>query len=102
MVVHTNGLHRIRLQYCACDNLLAAGDGVQQLLRHELYPATTNSPSTCFTFRLLDTFQILTLQSKINAYDFYQSLEHLTDNAGLGSSHVRVTNDLLPHVALTA
>ena len=88
MVMHTNGLHPVAVQFCDCDKLYEAGDALCQLLRYELYPATIVNPTTCFTFRLLDTFQILTLQSKIAAYDFYMSMDYLGDNAGLGTSHV--------------
>ena len=89
MVMYTNGLHPVNVLFCQCDNLHQAGDLVQQLLQYELYPAMVTNPTTCFTFRLLDTFQLLTLQSKISAYDFYKSLDYMTDNAGLGRSHVR-------------
>ncbi|KAF7790015.1 hypothetical protein EIP86_000963 [Pleurotus ostreatoroseus] len=81
-VLHTNGIHPVTLQFCNCDRVHNAGTRTQQLLRHELYGATTIDPSTCCTLRLLEQFHILTLQSKINAYDFYLSLEKLTDNTG--------------------
>ncbi|KAF9492480.1 hypothetical protein BDN71DRAFT_1591590 [Pleurotus eryngii] len=36
-----------------------------------------------FTLDVLETFHLLTLQSKVAAYDFYRTLEHKTDNAGV-------------------
>lgn len=87
--MHTNGLHPVTLQYCQCNLSNRAGDRVQQLLRMELYPATLYDPTTFCTFRLLETFHILTLQSKINATDFYESLVRLTDNLGIGRPYVR-------------
>ncbi|GJF00836.1 hypothetical protein PsYK624_171380 [Phanerochaete sordida] len=65
MVMHTNGFHSMTVQYCQCDKQYRAGTSVQQLLRYELYPATLDNPSTCCTFRLLETFHMLTLQSKV-------------------------------------
>ncbi|KAF7325926.1 CxC2 domain-containing protein [Mycena kentingensis (nom. inval.)] len=43
------------------------------------YPATTIDPSTCATFRLLDLFRLLKVVVNVNANDFVQSLERLTD-----------------------
>ncbi|KAF7796504.1 hypothetical protein EIP86_007682 [Pleurotus ostreatoroseus] len=81
-VLHTNGIHPLTLQFCGCSRAHSAGSRTQQLLRYELYGATTTDPSTCCTLRLLEHFHMLTLQSKINAYDYYLSLEKLTDNTG--------------------
>ena len=61
----------------------ASGTHLQQLLRFELFPATTSEPSTCATFRLLETFHALTLQAKTTVYDFYIMLNNLTDNTGV-------------------
>lgn len=83
VVIHTNGFHSVRLRYCQCNDASQAGNHVQQLLRHELYPASIVSPTTCCTMRMLEHFHMLTLQSKITAYDYYHSLEKLTDNIGL-------------------
>ena len=48
-------------------------------------------PQTAFTFEMLDTFHLLTLQSKISAYDYYSSLENKTNNV---SKSVKVSNRL--------
>ncbi|GJF00231.1 CxC2 domain-containing protein [Phanerochaete sordida] len=83
VVIHTNGLHPVTVQYCQCNLQKAAGTKLQQLLRYELYPATLEEPTTCCTFRGLEQFHLLTLQSKLTAYDYYLTLTKLTDRPGL-------------------
>ena len=87
--MHTNGFHPVSIQFCECDKLASAGNRIQQLLRYELYPATLDDPTTCATLRLLETFHLLTLQSKVTAYDFYQTLLKMTDRMGIKKSYVR-------------
>ncbi|KAL1942371.1 hypothetical protein VTO73DRAFT_6435 [Trametes versicolor] len=53
-----------------------------QLFQEGWFPATTLRLTTVFTFQLLDTFQELNLQGKTNLYDFWKSIECLTDNSG--------------------
>ena len=89
IVMHTNGFHPVTVQYCQCNQLQAAGTRIQQLLRFELYPATLDDPSTCCTFRLMETFHFLTLQGKVTAYDYYISLQKMTDRFGIGKPYVR-------------
>ena len=81
--MHVNGIHPVEIYFCECDSMSDTGSHVQQLLRRELYPATTTDPTTCMTFRALEQFHGLTLQSKITIYDYYLSLNHLTDNTGV-------------------
>ncbi|KAK7026684.1 hypothetical protein VNI00_015557 [Paramarasmius palmivorus] len=81
-VIHTNGFHRVRVHYCECPKARKFPHMYQQLLVHGWYPATTKVPQTCFSFRLLEQFHIMTLVGKINAYDYYRGLEKLTNNAG--------------------
>ncbi|KAH9890400.1 hypothetical protein C8Q73DRAFT_652264 [Cubamyces lactineus] len=81
-VVDTNGRHAVAIEFCGCDKARDAGDHVQQLLRHRLYPATDVDPNTAFTFSLLEHYHIQSLQGKISMYDYYTSLERLTDNTG--------------------
>ncbi|KAJ7824915.1 hypothetical protein B0H13DRAFT_2241284 [Mycena leptocephala] len=84
-VVHTNGIHPVALDYCGCSQAHAAGDRVEQTLRRSWFPSTSLEPQTCATFRVLETFHIMTLQGKVTTYDFYGGLEKLTDNSGLGN-----------------
>ncbi|KAK7025333.1 hypothetical protein VNI00_016115 [Paramarasmius palmivorus] len=81
-VLHTNGFHRVRVYYCECGQAGELSDMRQQLLTHRWYPATTRLPQTCFTFRLLEHFHMMTLVGKITSYDYYRGLEKLTNNVG--------------------
>ncbi|KAI9069790.1 hypothetical protein FKP32DRAFT_1559042 [Trametes sanguinea] len=82
-VIDINGRHPVSLEFCGCDHAGDAGDPAQQLLRRKLYPATDIDPNTAFTFALLEHYHIQSLQGKISMYDYYTSLERLTDNAGV-------------------
>ena len=67
-----------------------------RLWRHSLveilcqgwFPATFNWPQTSFTFECLEFFHELTLQGKVNLYDFYHTLLQITDNANLSNTIV--------------
>lgn len=81
VVIDMNGSHHLELQYCGCSK----GSGIekyQQLLRSAWYPASLDRPRTAFTFDLLDTYHKLTLQGKLNLYDFYRGILQKTDNCG--------------------
>ncbi|KAI0730668.1 hypothetical protein C8Q76DRAFT_612418, partial [Earliella scabrosa] len=54
----------------------------RQLIRLGWFPATLDRPATVFTFRLLKTFQELNFQGKTNLYDYWKSIERITDNSG--------------------
>ncbi|KAG6884960.1 hypothetical protein C0992_005568, partial [Termitomyces sp. T32_za158] len=85
VIIDTNGIHEVTLYFCGC------GQSNQlhtvQLLRHRLYPATTQNPKTAITFRALETFEMLSYASKVSCFEFYQSLSRLTDNTG--THHVK-------------
>lgn len=85
VVIDTNGIHDVSLQYCDCH---LAVPPIQQLLRYGWYPGTTTSPQTAVTMTCLTQFHVLTLQSKITAYDYYYSLARLSDNAGIFKAKV--------------
>ncbi|KAI9059925.1 hypothetical protein FKP32DRAFT_1613943 [Trametes sanguinea] len=86
VVYHVNGYHRLRVTTCTCTSSRTEAMPVwKQYLRAAWFPATTTRPSTAFTFAVLDLFHQLTLQSKINAYDFFLTLGRLTDNSGLSN-----------------
>ncbi|THV01339.1 hypothetical protein K435DRAFT_853897 [Dendrothele bispora CBS 962.96] len=87
MVVHTNGVHRVELNYCGCTNSISTLSGSQhqkweQLMRARWFPATHTRPQTACTFQMLQQFHILTLCGKITAFDYYRGIERLTDNTG--------------------
>ncbi len=82
VVMDTNGLHEVKVNYCACD-CQGGTNCHQQLLRFGWYPASLQQPRMCATLALLDHFHSLTLASKISAYNFYKSLAHVMDAMGL-------------------
>lgn len=94
LVIDTNGFHPVTVQYCQCSGEAQTGIRIQQLLRNKLYPATLDDPSMCCTFDTLNTFHLLTLQSKITAYDFYLTLQKLTDCVGLSKRYVSAALEL--------
>ena len=81
IVLHTNGLHHVAVDFCGCDQRKISNQ--QQLIRSEWFPATVHFPQTCATFRLLELFHVVTLTGKLSAHEFYKSLEFLTDNTEL-------------------
>ncbi|KAJ3017904.1 hypothetical protein NUW54_g473 [Trametes sanguinea] len=84
VVYHVNGYHRVQITLCTCTGTTSGPLQVwKQYLRAGWFPATTTRPSTAFTFELLELFHHLTLQSKVNAYDFFLTLGRLTDHSGL-------------------
>ncbi|KAJ7431264.1 hypothetical protein FB451DRAFT_1421731 [Mycena latifolia] len=83
VTLHTNGIHKVKLDFCGCERQCAAGSPDVQLLRYGWFPATDDRPQTCATLDVLSKFQQETLQSKMTMYDFYSVLEKLTDNTGI-------------------
>ncbi len=81
-VIDVNGHHNVSLNFCACDHAGAAGTMYEQLLRRDLFPSTVVDPNTVYTFRLLEHYHIQSLQGKMSMYDYYESLERMTDNTG--------------------
>jgi len=86
LVLHTNGIQSIAIDYCNCSR---AQPPHIQLLRRQLYPASQIAVKTCATFSLLRHLHKLALATKASTYDFYRSLEQLTDNTGIGSPKSR-------------
>ena len=76
VVLHTNGVHRVNVKFCSCDMNLHFR---QQLMRVEWWPATTLEPYTAATFEVLRLFHYSNLQGNMTMYDFYRTLEFLTD-----------------------
>lgn len=80
LVLHTNGIHEVTLQYCGCTRSIPHH---LQLLRRGLYPASQITIRTAATFELLRQLHMLALTTKSNTYDFYRALEKLTVNTGI-------------------
>ncbi|KAJ7764813.1 hypothetical protein B0H16DRAFT_1310446 [Mycena metata] len=86
VVLHTNGIHEVSVDYCGCESEAANGEHYIQLLRGGWYPATHVAPQTAATFEMLDFFHAQTLQAKTTMYDFYVALEKLTNHTGVKPS----------------
>ncbi|KAJ7734855.1 hypothetical protein B0H16DRAFT_1731613 [Mycena metata] len=82
VVLHMNGIHEVNVNACDCEDRLTAGPPEIQLLRAGWFPATEDKPRTCATFAVMDVFVLSTPQSKTTIYDFYKTLEKLTQNSG--------------------
>ncbi|KAG2108890.1 uncharacterized protein F5147DRAFT_745615 [Suillus discolor] len=80
LVLHVNGIHRVNVDFCGCDWRVSHR---QQLMRCDWFPSTVHQPQTACTCRLLEHFLLLTWSSKISAFEYYQTLERLTDNTGI-------------------
>jgi CxC2 like cysteine cluster associated with KDZ transposases len=86
-VVHTNGIHAVRIQLCSCHGIHMLVKF--QLLRCSWLPATTEDPQTTFTFDILDFYLLVSLRGKVSWEDFYISISRQTDNTGLNPPKVR-------------
>ncbi|KAI0795165.1 hypothetical protein BC629DRAFT_1581798 [Irpex lacteus] len=81
----SRSLHIIEVDiiFCGCsspeDSIVAQW---MQLMRAGWFPASRQRITTAFTFRVLECFHELTLQSKVTLYDFNRTLCRLTDNSG--------------------
>jgi hypothetical protein len=53
------------------------------------FPASSDKPRTAATFNLLEEFHLLSLESKVSAYEFYNALSRRSDNTGLAPPKVR-------------
>jgi len=82
LIIDHSGAHHIKVQFCACKEDPKWIEHYCQLLRMKWYPASFNRPRTAFTFDILDTYHKITLQGKLNLYDFYKTLMQKSDNCG--------------------
>ena len=92
LVIDLNGTHYVNVQFCECEE--APVEHYCQLLRMGWYPASFDRPTTAFAFDLLNTYHKLTLQGKLNLYDFYSSIMQKADNCGRNKTLVNfaITN----------
>lgn len=77
IVMASNGVHATLVRFCDCK---AAPSKIEQLCNARLFPSTTRSPTSAFTFEVLKSFHVHSLQSKASAYDFIGAIQRLTDN----------------------
>jgi CxC2 like cysteine cluster associated with KDZ transposases len=87
IVIGVSGTHNVAIDFCDCRTNGTIPHHIQ-LLRAGWFPATFIRPQTAFTFHCLDFYHELTLQSKVNAYDFCRSLLRLTDSLELNKTSV--------------
>lgn len=80
-VVDVNGVHDVGIDFCACGR--STQQHTVQLLRARLYPATVTAPKTAATYACLEAFELMSYESKITAFEYYQTLMRLTDNTGV-------------------
>ncbi|KAJ7750618.1 hypothetical protein B0H16DRAFT_1318629 [Mycena metata] len=77
VIVDIHGVHDVALDYCGCG---LGGHPTVQLLRAQLWPATSTNPQTAATFAILRQYHLMSFESKCSALEFYQSLARQTDN----------------------
>ena len=99
LVVDLSGHHTVCVSFCRCSKNVFL-ENFRQLLRVCWYPASVHRPQTVFTFDLLDTYHKVSLQGKLNLYDFYNAIMQKTDNHRGSKPKVSVitpvaTNDLI-------
>ena len=92
LVIDLSGHHSVCICFCKCSK---SGflENFRQLLRVGWYPASVLHPKTAFTFNLLDTYHKISLQGKLNLYDFYNAIMQKTNNHG--GLKVKVCGSLL-------
>lgn len=91
-VLHTNGFHKIDVQFCACSRNVEDHLERNQLLRARLFPASVETPKTAFTFATLDMLVQHSTQGKLSVYDYYHAMRQITDNYDLASWSVSVSS----------
>ncbi|KAG2366038.1 hypothetical protein BDR07DRAFT_1480611 [Suillus spraguei] len=79
VILNYNGVHEVGLDFCGCES---AQPHITQLLHVCLFPTTTLDPKSAATFRMLEYFQMLSFESKVSAWVFYNMVARLTDNTG--------------------
>ncbi|KAG2094414.1 uncharacterized protein F5147DRAFT_657174 [Suillus discolor] len=80
IVVDTHSIHEVSLDFCNC---ATAQSHIQQLLQISWFPLTTSDPKTAATFRVLEHYHLLSFESKVSAFEFYNALSRMFDNTGL-------------------
>ena len=79
-VLHSNGIHQMKIYRCECFLQEDSQRTVQQLLTSKLYPATSSNPSTLYTFEVLRLADRLQLDSYVAIKQFCDSMVRITPN----------------------
>jgi hypothetical protein len=77
LLVHTNGIHVLNIHYCRCAQSVPRAI---QLWAAGLFPASFKRPQSAFSEHLLRDYNSVTLQGKITAHDYWESIQRKTDN----------------------
>ncbi|KAJ7018652.1 hypothetical protein C8F04DRAFT_1198692 [Mycena alexandri] len=78
-IADDNGIHGTSVRFCRCGS--AGVDRCQQLLDARIFPCTLDGPCSGIMFNCMKKFQLLSLESKIAAYNYVGSLSRVTDNS---------------------
>ncbi|KAI9568358.1 hypothetical protein HD554DRAFT_2205055 [Boletus coccyginus] len=73
VLIDTHGIFSISINFC----------NLQQLLCMSWYPTMTTRLWTAVTFQSLEIFHLISLESKISTYEYYNALQHVVNNTGL-------------------
>jgi hypothetical protein len=82
-VIDVSGIHSVSYNLCGCPVESGRSLPAYQLLSVGWWPATIVRPQTVVTTNTCKLFHALTLQGKVNMYDFWNGLVRITDGAGL-------------------
>jgi CxC2 like cysteine cluster associated with KDZ transposases len=75
VIIHSNGVHHLPVQWCRCPGHLP--DDIQALDLH-FFPASFKQVKTLFTFEGLDSFLAENQECKSSAWHYYQKLRRFT------------------------
>jgi len=77
-LVHTNGVHFCDIQYCSCNG---SEDSHLQFMMASLFPATTRSHRSAFSFQVLDDFIWDNVKCGTTMMNYNSKLQRVTSNA---------------------
>lgn len=75
--IDVTGAYKAKFVFCECDS---APEKWMQLLDMSYFPATTKSPSTVFTFEVMDAYILQKLNSRTTPRAFMSTICRKTDN----------------------
>lgn len=79
-IIDSTAIHTVGYSLCGCDRV---GLSIMvQFMRAKWFPASTSRPRCATTFRALKLFHALTMQGKVNPYDFYNGIHRLSSGSG--------------------
>lgn len=76
-IMHTNGIHVIPVVFCRCTQ----SPFWEQLLEHDLFPGTDDTPRSAFSFAALEHFHAFNLVCKTAARDFKDAIRRMSNGA---------------------